>query len=220
MARVAVVLSGCGYLDGAEIQEAVFALLFLDRAGAEVACFAPDRDQMHVVNHVTGDVTGETRNALVESARIARGKIEPLSTAHMDRYDALVLPGGYGAAKNLSDLAVRGAEAVVDPDLQRLIGEAVRARKPIVAICISPAVLAAALAKEGSSGTVTIGNDPGTAATIEALGSRHEECPVERMTVDETHRIISTPAYMLGPGPKGVAAGIERSIAELMRWLG
>lgn len=220
MAKVAVVLSGCGYLDGAEIQEAVFTLLFLDRAGAEISCFAPDKDQMHVVDHRTGDVTGETRNVLTESARIARGEIADIKTAKMDDFDALVMPGGFGAAKNLSTFAVAGPDAEIDPDVVRLVGEASKAKKPIVAICISPAVLAAALKQVGSAATLTIGNDAGTAGAIEKLGSHHRDCPVDEMVVDEEHRVISTPAYMLGPGPKGVAAGIEKSIEQLMGWLG
>jgi enhancing lycopene biosynthesis protein 2 len=220
MARVGVVLSGCGFIDGAEIQEAVFTLLFLDRAGATVECFAPNKPQMHVVNHLDGEPTGETRNVLVESARIARGKVRDLAEAKMDDLDALALPGGYGVAKNLSSFATAGKDADVDEDLVRLIGEAVKAKKPILAICISPAILAAALAKHGATAKLTIGDDAGTAEAIEALGSSHQRCPVERAVVDEEHKIVSTPAYMLGPSPKGVAAGIEQGVAKLMSWLG
>jgi enhancing lycopene biosynthesis protein 2 len=219
MARVGVVLSGCGYLDGAEIQEAVFTLYFLDRAGVTIDCFAPNKPQMHVVNHLDGEPTGETRNVLVESARIARGQVRDLAEAKMNDLDALALPGGYGVAKNLSTFATAGKDAELDPDLVRLVGEAVAAGKPILAICISPAILAAALAKHGSSAKLTIGDDAGTAAAIEALGSTHQNCSVERAVVDEEHKIVSTPAYMLGPSPKGVAAGIEQGVAKLMSWL-
>lgn len=218
-AKVAVVLSGCGYLDGAEIQESVFTLYFLDRAGVEFSCFAPDIPQMHVVNHLTGTPTDEERNVLVESARIARGDIRDLSQAKMSDFDALVLPGGFGAAKNLSEFATKGPEAEVDEDLVRLVKEAVESRKPIAAICISPAVLAAALKRIGASAKLTIGNDAGTAQAIESLGSQHEDCPVEQAVVDEANKIVSTPAYMLGPGPKGVGAGIEAAIAKLVAWL-
>ncbi len=216
---VGVVLAGCGFLDGAEIHEAVFSLYFLDRAGFDIHCYAPDKPQHHVINHLTGEPTAETRNVLVESARIARGKVAPLAKAQMSQLDALVIPGGYGAAKNLSDLAFRGAQAEVDADLLRLIGEAVAARKPIVAICISPAVVAAALHKLGKGATLTIGHDEGTAQAIEKLGSHHQACAVTHAVVDEASRIISTPAYMLGPGPKDVAAGIEEAVATLARWL-
>lgn len=218
--RVGVVLAGCGYLDGAEITEAVLTLYFLERADLEPRCFAPDRPQMHVVDHLTGQPTGETRNVLVESARIARGKVEPLDRARMDELDALVLPGGFGVAKNLSDFAVRGPEADIDPDLVRLVGEALSRARPLVAICISPAILAAALRKLGIGGArLTIGDDADTAAALAALGARHEACPVDRAIVDERHRIISTPAYMLGPGPRDVGAGIEQAIATLATWL-
>jgi enhancing lycopene biosynthesis protein 2 len=175
---------------------------------------------MHVVDHLTGQPTGETRNVLVESARIARGKIEPLDRARMDELDALVLPGGYGVAKNLSDFAVRGPEADVDPDLVRLVGEALSRARPIVALCISPAILAAALRRLGIGGAVlTIGDDAGTAAALGALGAEHRACPVDHAVVDARHRIISTPAYMLGPGPRGVGAGIEEAITALAAWL-
>ena len=217
--RVGVILSGCGFLDGAEIQEAVLALYFLDRAGAEIQCFAPDRDQMHVVNHLTGDATSEMRNVLVESARIARGEIRDVSQATMSELDALVMPGGFGAAKNLSDFVAKGPDADVDPNVVRLVGEAVKAGKPIVAICISPAVLAAALAKNGYSAKLTIGSDEGTAAAIEKLGSNHQQCPVDRCVADDDRKILTTPAYMLGPGPKDVGAGIEQAIEKLMEWL-
>ncbi len=216
---VGVVLAGCGFLDGAEIHESVLSLYFLDRAGFDIHCFAPDKPQHHVINHLTGEPMAETRNVLVEAARIARGKVKPLSQAQMSHIDALVIPGGYGAAKNLSDLAFRGAQAEVDGDLVRLIGEAVTAHKPIVAICISPAVVAAALHKLGRGATLTIGHDEGTAQAIEQLGSQHKTCAVTHAVVDEANRIISTPAYMLGPGPKDVGAGIEEAVATLTRWL-
>lgn len=219
MPRVAVILSGCGFLDGAEIQEAVFSLLYLDRAGATVQCFAPDKDQMHVVDHLTGQPTTETRNVLRESARIARGQIKPLSEARMSDFDALVMPGGYGVAKNLSNFATAGADAEIEPDLLRLIREARSQAKPIVAICISPAILAAALARAGGSANLTIGNDASTAGVIRSLGCVHVECPVDDYVVDEGSKVISTPAYMLGPGPKEVAAGIEGAIQALMAML-
>ena len=218
-ASVAVVLSGCGFMDGAEIQESVFTLYFLDRAGIEFVCFAPDTPQLHVVNHLTGKPTDEQRNVLVESARITRGAVRDLAEASLQEFDALVLPGGFGMAKNLSNFAAAGPDAEVNADLVRLVGEAVAAKKPIAAICISPAVLAASLAKVGSSAKLTIGNDSGTAQAIEKLGSTHATCPVDEAVIDEAHRVVSTPAYMLGPSPAGVAAGIEAAIAQLAAWL-
>jgi enhancing lycopene biosynthesis protein 2 len=219
MPKVAVILSGCGYLDGTEIHEAVFTLLYLDKSGAEFQCFAPNKNQQHVVDHLTGRPTNETRNVLTESARIARGQVRDIREARMADFDALVMPGGYGAAKNLSTFATDGANAGLDPDVARLIAEAFAAKKPILAICISPAVLAAGLKRVGAHAEMTIGNDQGTAQAIESLGSKHQVCPVDDFVVDEEARIITTPAYMLGPGPKDVAAGIEKSVSALMSWL-
>ena len=213
--RVGVILSGCGFQDGSEIHESVLTLLALDRAGAEIRCFAPDMPQTRVVNHLTGAEVDETRNVLVESARIARGKIQDLKEAHAEDLDALVLPGGFGAALNLSDFATRGAEGAVRPELAALLRAMHAAKKPIGAICIAPAVIAQALG--GESPTLTIGNDAGTAEAIQSCGAAHEDCPVDAYVVDLENRIVTTPAYMLGPGVKDVAAGIEQCVAEVLR---
>ena len=212
--RVGVVLSGCGFQDGGEIHESVLTLLALDRAEAEIHCFAPDVDQTKVVNHLTGEASEETRNVLVESARIARGEIKPLSEANADELDALVIPGGFGAALNLSDFAVNGPQGTVDPALSKLLSDMHAQKKPIGAICIAPATVALALGSEGP--TVTIGNDAGTAQAIEACGASHQNCPVDDFVVDRERKIVTTPAYMLGPSIRHVAAGIERCVAEVL----
>jgi enhancing lycopene biosynthesis protein 2 len=213
--RVGVVLSGCGFMDGAEVHESVLTLLALDRAGAEAVCYAPDVPQARVVDHRTGRETKETRRVLAESARIARGKIEDVARARAADLDAVILPGGYGAAQNLSDFATRGAEASVHVEVARLLREVHAAGKPIGAICIAPAVVARVLGK--AHPTLTIGTDRATASTLEACGARHRDCPVERFVVDEENRIVSTPAYMLGPSIRFVAEGIERCVAEVLR---
>lgn len=207
--RVAVVLAGCGYLDGAEITEAVLTLLTLDRAGAAVRCFAPDKPQYHVVDHLTGTPTGETRNVLHEAARIPRGKIQPLSELDPSEFDALFLPGGFGAAKNLSTVAFDGPNATVEPDLVQVLRAFRAAEKPIGAVCIAPAVVVAALRE----GEVTIGDDAGTAAAIAAMGGANVSCPVDVMHVDTARKLVTAPAYMYGNARiSGVAAGIEAAV--------
>lgn len=214
--KVGVILSGCGYLDGAEIHESVLTLLALDRAGAEAVCFAPDADQMHVVNHLTGQpVPGERRNVLIESARIARGKIQDLARARAADLDALVLPGGYGAAKNLCDFAVKGADCAVHPEVARIVSEMFQARKPVGAICIAPAILSKALGDQGP--TLTIGTDKDTAAALEKMGAVHEACPVREFVVDEKHKLVTTPAYMLANRISEAAEGIEKLVREVLR---
>ncbi len=215
--RVGVLLSGCGVFDGSEIHEAVITLLALDRAGAQIVCTAPNVAQMHVVNHLTQEVTDEKRNVLVESARIARGEIRDLVEVTAADLDALIIPGGFGAAKNLSDFAVKGPEASVNPEVARILKEMTDAGKPVGAICIAPATLTRALSD--LSPEVTIGNDVGTAAAIETMGGRHRTCSVDMVCVDERHRIVTTPAYMLGPGIKDVAAGIEKLVTRIMEMI-
>ena len=218
MPNVGVILSGCGFKDGAEIHESVLALLALDRAGATVHCFAPNIEQTQVIDHLTGDATEETRNVLVESARIARGDIKDVAEANADELDALVMPGGFGAAMSLSNFGVKGAEAEVNDDVANLVRAMHAAGKPIGAICIAPAVIAKVLGASGP--TLTIGNDEGTASALEACGAKHEDCAVDSFVVDTQQRIVTTPAYMLGPGIKDVAAGIERCVAEVMQMVG
>lgn len=217
MVKVGVILSGCGVYDGSEIHEAVLTLLALDRAGAEVVCMAPDVAQLHVVDHRTGEPTGETRNVLTESARIARGRIEDVASVRAAQLDALILPGGFGAAKNLCDFAEAGSAARAEPGVARLIAAMVAAKKPVAAVCIAPAVLAAVLRDAGVKSSLTIGTDAGTAAALEAMGAKHLDCPVEECRVDEEHRIVTSPAYMLAGRISEAAAGIERTVQELLR---
>ncbi len=212
--KAGVLLSGCGVFDGSEIHEAVLTLLFLDRAGAKIICMAPNIEQLHVINHLAGEPTDEKRNVLVESARIARGEIKDLKDITASALDLLIIPGGFGAAKNLCDFAVNGPEATMDPDVNRLIEEMIEAKKPIGAICIAPAAIALALKEKNTQ--VTIGNDPGTAAAIETMGATHIQCGVGDIHLDEKNSIVTTPAYMLGPGIKDVAVGIEKLVAKVL----
>ena len=214
--KVGVVLSGCGVYDGAEIHESVLTLLALDRAGAEVVCLAPDVAQRHVVNHLTGQpAEGETRNVLVEAARIARGKVRDLAGFDPSTLDALVLPGGFGAAKNLSDFAFRGADCEVHPEVARVVRAVHASGKPVGALCIAPVLLAKLLG--GETPKLTIGTDPGTAAAVEKMGGRHVACGGGQAVVDEERRVVTTPAYMLDSSISEVAAGIEKLVAELLR---
>lgn len=213
--RIAVVLSGCGVYDGAEIHESVITLLALDRHGAEAVMCAPDVEQMHVVDHLSGQVAaGERRNVLVESARIARGKIRDVKQVAADEVDGLILPGGFGAAKNLCDFAKSGADCQVDPGVARLVREVHAQGKPVAAVCIAPALLAKVLGAE--SPTLTIGNDAATAAALVAMGARHVDCPVDATTVDREKKLITSPAYMLAGRISEAAAGIEKAVAELL----
>lgn len=215
MAKIAVVLSGCGYLDGAEIRESVCTLLSLDKRGADVQVFAPDKDQMHVVNHLTGEpVEGESRNVLIESARIARGDVKDLKEAKSGDFDALILPGGYGVAKNLSDIAVNGAEGQVDDDFKKLILGFLKVDKPIGAICISPAALTAAVKGEREV-HVTLGpEDPD--GLIEKLGGVHQGCQTLGIVIDDANHVVSTPAYMCDAPLSEVAEGIDKLVESIL----
>jgi enhancing lycopene biosynthesis protein 2 len=214
MARIGVLLSGCGVFDGAEIHESVLTMLALDRAGAEIICLAPNVEQHHVINHLTQEEMAEKRNVLVESARIARGEIKDIKEVKGADLDGLILPGGFGAAKNLSDFAFKGADSTVQPEVKRILEEMSAANKPIGAICISPAPLAKALADKKPE--VTIGNDQGTAEAIETMGGQHKSCTVDMIHVDAANNVVSTPAYMLGPGIKEVAVGIEKLVNKVV----
>lgn len=210
--KVAVVLSGCGVFDGAEIHESVLSLLALDRQGAEYQCFAPDIPQHHVVNHITGDEMAESRNVLIEASRIARGNIKPLAEFNGAEYDALLLPGGFGAAKNLSSLAFEGPECKVNEDLSSAVTAMVSAGKPIGALCIAPAVLAKIL--DGAK--VTIGSDEGTIGAIEAMGGTHQETTHGEIVIDERLRLVTSPCYMLDATISQIADGADNTVRALL----
>jgi enhancing lycopene biosynthesis protein 2 len=216
--KVGVLLSGCGFLDGSEIHEAVLTMLFLDRAGAELVCMAPKGPQMHVVDHAQKKpAEGQSRDMLVEAARIARGRIRDLATVKAAELDAIVLPGGFGAAKNLCNFAVAGARSVPHPQVARLLREMHGQHKPIGAVCIAPAVVANVLGKDCAP-MLTIGDDRDTAAALAAMGARHTDCAVQGFCADEQNKIVSTPAYMFDARISEVAAGIERLVQQLMSW--
>lgn len=217
MSKVAVMLSGCGVYDGSEIYEATLTLLRLDQNGVAYQCVAPDVEQMHVINHLTGEeMPGETRNVLVEAARLARGEVLSLADANAADYDALILPGGFGAAKNLSNFAVKGAEAEVNPDVLEFARAFVAAGKPVGLVCIAPA-LAPLIFGEGVR--CTIGNDADTAAAVTAMGGTHLECPVNDTIIDEDRRLITTPAYMLAGSISEASSGIFKLVDQIVQWV-
>lgn len=210
MKKIGVVLSGCGVRDGSEIHEAVLTLLAIDRNGAKAVCLAPDVE-FSEVDHVSNEETGAKRKVLVESARIARGDIGDIKTTSASDLDAIVFPGGFGAAKNLCSFATQGDKGAVQPDVLRLVKEMAAARKPICAICIAPAMLALALGKELSP-QLTIGDDPGTAQAINATGSKHVNCVPTDCVIDKENLVVTTPAYMLAGRISEAAEGIEKAI--------
>ena len=221
MKKVGVLLSGCGVQDGSEIHEAVVTLLALDRAGVEVICMAPDVEQRRVVDHVTGQAQkGERRNVLHESARIARGKVRDLASVQARELDALVLPGGFGAATNLCDFATAGADAKVNPEVARLGREVHAQQKPLGFMCIAPALAAAIFRGTGVSPRLTVGDDGATAHAMEQMGAKHVKRGVDEIEVDEANRIVSTPAYMLADRIADAALGIDRLVKKIVEMAG
>jgi enhancing lycopene biosynthesis protein 2 len=214
MARVAVILAGCGYLDGAEIRESVLSLLYLDQLSCDVECFAPDIIQYHVVDHLTKTEANESRNVLHEAARIARSSVRPLSELNEKDFDALVLPGGFGVAKNLSSLAFKGNDAELLQEYACAIQAFYGAKKPIGAICIAPAVVALALKNQGIS--LTIGEDVGTAEIITASGNIHVNAATDMAVVDTQHAVVSCSAYMRDDKLSRVAEGIEKCVRAVI----
>ncbi|QXH51724.1 isoprenoid biosynthesis glyoxalase ElbB [Pseudomonas fakonensis] len=211
--KVAVILSGCGVYDGAEIHESVITLLRLDQRGAQVQCFAPNIAQLHVIDHLTGKEMPESRNVLVESARIARGEVKDIREAKAEDFDALIVPGGFGAAKNLSNFAVEGAECSVNADLLALAEAFAEACKPVGLICISPALAAKIY---GPGVVCTIGKDAGTAAAVVKMGGTHEECDVHDIVEDVQRKLVTTPAYMEAKSISEAASGIYKLVDRVL----
>ena len=210
MKQVAVILSGSGVFDGAELHEAVLTLLAIEQEGASYQCFAPDVNQLHVVNHLTGEVSeGETRNVLVESARIARGDIKPVTECDVTAFDTLILPGGFGAAKNLCTFAVDGENCTFNEEVLTVCKAFAQAKKPAAYACIAPALAAKVY---GNNVNLTIGNDAGTAEALEQFGIKHQNCAVTEVIIDSEAKLVTTPAYMLGQNLLEVGEGLDKMV--------
>lgn len=217
MKKVAVILSGCGAYDGAEIQEAVLTLLALDRAGAEVTCAAPDITHKHIIDHTTGEeMVDADRNVMIEASRITRGAITPLNLLNPEDYDAIIFVGGFGVAKNLSSFAFDGEGYDADPETVDLIERAHGLKKPLGFMCIAPVLAARALGEHGVQ--LTIGNDSGVASALEAKGAKHVECPVSEAITDPENRVVSTPAYMLAQSVGEAEAGINKLVKSVLEF--
>jgi enhancing lycopene biosynthesis protein 2 len=219
--RVALVLSGCGVYDGSEIQEAVACIFALSKAGAHTGFFAPDKDQAHVIDHRTGQPADETRNVLTEAARIARGDIAPLADLAASDFDAVIFPGGFGAAKNLCSFAFDGDGMSVDADAERVINDFRAAGKPIGMCCIAPVLAAKVLSTPDAPATVTLGAASDASAAAEAMGATHAERAVTEIAVDDANALTTAPAYMYGEAaPHEVQEGIEKMVASVLERVG
>ncbi|MDE1474984.1 isoprenoid biosynthesis glyoxalase ElbB [Xenorhabdus bovienii] len=216
MKCVAVILSGCGVYDGSEIHESVLTMLSLSRLGAKVSFFSPDEVQHHVINHLNGEEEKETRHIMQESARITRGNIQPLSQVDTNTLDALIIPGGFGVAKNLCNFAFKGSECEINKDLLSIVRSMHQQGKPMGFMCIAPVMVAKIL---GRPIKVTIGNDPETAAQIEAMGGIHIECPVDDIVIDFKNKIVTTPAYMLAESLSQAEQGIDKLVRKILEMI-
>ena len=217
MNKVGVVLSGCGHQDGSEIHEAVFTLHALEKAGAEAIIMAPDMDQFHVINHLNGNEDlSESRNILVESARIARGKVVDVASVSGHQLDALIFPGGTGMAKNIFDYSMAGINCTVISDVQRLVVEILEADKPLGAICIAPVMVAKVLEYLGRTGTVTGGFNVEINNDIKAMGINTIEVGAEEIVVDKENKIVTTPAYVEAKSMNESCTGIEKLVNKVL----
>ena len=212
MKKFAVILSGCGHLDGSEIHEAVMTLLAIDRNECTYSIFAPNEEQYHVMNHLTKEVTEEKRNILVEAARIARGNVRDVKEYRPEEFDGLILPGGYGTAKNLFTYAIDGVNAKVNPDIETAIKATYKLKKPIGALCIAPVLLSKIL----KDITITVGSDPTTIANVESMGAHHINTLQREVISDKQNMIFSTPCYMLPATIADIADSADNLICAIL----
>ncbi|MBW1615152.1 MAG: isoprenoid biosynthesis glyoxalase ElbB [Deltaproteobacteria bacterium] len=212
MKKIAVILSGCGFKDGSEIHESVLTLLAIDKNNAQYQCFAPDINNIEVVNHITNQKTGEKRNVLIEAARIARGEIKPLNEFDAKKFDALILPGGFGAASNLSTFATQGADCTVNNQVSEAIEQTFKANKPIGALCIAPVILAKLI----KNAELTIGDCVNTASLIGKMGAAHKKAGATDIITDKKNRLVTTPCYMLATKISEIAEGADNLVKEVL----
>lgn len=213
--QIAVILSGCGHRDGAEIHEATLSLWAIHKLGGDYICFAPNKVQHHVLNHLNGEEMDEKRNVLIESARIARGNIKDLSSFSSKEFDGLVIPGGLGAVKNLSDYGMAGSECRIDPQVSDVVLTMHRANKPIGLLCIAP-VLAAKLIP---GVTLTVGQAPAAAENLVAMGATVQPTDHGQIVLDRHHKVVSTPCYMLDSRVDQIADGALKLVEALFEMI-
>jgi enhancing lycopene biosynthesis protein 2 len=226
--KFGVLLSGCGVYDGSEIHEAVSVLLALDKMNIEAACIAPNINQHHVINHLTGEEMPETRNVLVEAARIARGAITDIEQANISELDALIMPGGFGVAKNFTKWAFEGPAGEILPSVKKLIQAFYNAKKPIGAVCMSPTTIAKALEGTNAGVQLTIGNtvdkSPYDIAAISGginqTGNLAVMVSVDDVFVDKAHKIVTSPCYMMEATISQIYAGVEKTVAKVKELIG
>ncbi|WP_409424446.1 isoprenoid biosynthesis glyoxalase ElbB [Pseudoalteromonas sp. RW-H-Ap-1] len=212
MKKVAVILAGSGVFDGSEINEVVLTLLHIEKNNAQYQCFAPDIAQHHTLNHITGEEMAEPRNVLVESARITRGNIKSLTELDVTQFDALIIPGGFGVAKNLCDFAINGTNAKVNDEVLSACKAFAKANKATGYMCIAPALLPFIYNKP----QITIGNDSDTADVLTSLGAEHIECKVDDIVIDKNNKLVTTPAYMLAQSIMDADVGIEKLVSNVL----
>ncbi len=225
--KIGVLLSGNGVYDGSEIHESVLTLLAIDENRGQALCFAPNINQHHVVNHLSGNEMNEQRNVLIEAARIARGAITDLAEVTSASLDALVVPGGFGAAKNLTKWAFSGPEGEINQQVKRIITEMVQSKKPIVGLCMGPTVIAKALEDTGLKQHLTVGTTKETSpyeidaisAGMEKIGAVVEMKTIKEISIDVENRIISAPCYMMEGSITDVRDNIKQAIDELFEML-
>ncbi len=227
MKKIGVLFSGSGVYDGTEIHEAVFTLLALEEAGLEAVCIAPNTNQHHVVNHLTGDEMNETRNVLVESARIARGTIQDLAEVNLNELDGLAIPGGFGTAKNHTKWAFEGPGGAINTDVQKLIIHMVSAQKPIAALCMGPTTVAKALEGTEYHVSLSVGSTaapspydiPSISGGMEKVGAKTIEKTAAEVSVDNEHKIVCAPCYMMEASISDIRANSKAAIDQLAKWL-
>lgn len=220
--NIGILLSGCGVYDGAEIQEAVMAMLAVKEAGHNYLCISVDKDQYHVINHITGEEMNETRNMMVEAARIARGDIREIGSVAPNEIDALIIPGGFGSAKNFSEWAFKGPEGAILPEVKLLIVNMVNIGKPVCALCVSPVLVAKAFEGTDIHPELTLGTDqdpspydiPGFNAGIESVGAVAEMRSIRQIAVDKRHKIVSAPCYMMDTNIMEIRNNVKMAVDE------
>lgn len=215
MKKIAVVLAGNGVFDGAEIHEATLTLFAIAKNGGTYEIFAPNIDQHHVINHITGEPMPEKRNVMVEAARIARGKIKDLASFDASDFDALIFPGGFGVAKNLCTFAFDGTNCKVNKDTEKAIKDMYNSKKPIGALCISPVLLAKVLGNI----ELTIGQDKGTADAVIKMGATHKNTNHGEIVIDKKNKIVTTPCYMLNANIAQIGDGANSLVKAIFEMI-
>ena len=217
MKKTAIILSGCGQVDGSETHETILTILALEQHNLDWEGLAPSGLQTEVYDHYTNTKENISPSSMItEAARLVRGNITIINAVNASDYAAVIIPGGAGVIKNLSNYSTAGINFTIHPELLAFMATIVRLQIPAGFICIAPILIPKLY---GNKPKLTIGSNVELAAKIVQIGGEHCDCLANDIVIDHAQKIVSTPANMVAKNIVEVYHGIYKLVTQIANWI-